>query len=143
MSAIDTLTGRALEREIGERVMGLQAKKHILTAAEHYQLVDWRLVDRDGRPLPDTWACRAPDQVWGDCPCYSSDIAAAWQVVEELRRRGWSVFVVVQPWVTSSPVWSVDVVNRDDSYRAYADSAPEAICRAALRAVAAQEEVAG
>jgi len=66
-------------------------------------------------------------------PKYSTEIAAAWQVVE--RMKG------VSPW----PYW-FELSHRpkgfmcnfvgDTPHNAYAESAPLAICKAALRAVA-------
>jgi hypothetical protein len=61
-------------------------------------------------------------------PFYSTDIAAAMQVVEKMERRVEIVYVpnTALPWM----VWL------RDSERTFAETLPEAICRAALAAVA-------
>jgi hypothetical protein len=64
----------------------------------------------------------------------STSIADAWLVVEEMRRRGWQVDVV-----TDDPGWSCWLhrlggkLGKPQHYVS-ADTAPEAICRAALEA---------
>ena len=84
----------------------------------------------------------------GICPHYSSDIAAAWQVVEEMRRRhfslclGLNAFASVQNGVkfyNGVRGLGHSLFNADphpDPY-AVADTVPLAICRAALAALEA------
>jgi hypothetical protein len=56
-------------------------------------------------------------------PDYSTDIAAAWPLVEKLN-------LTVEPW---KGIWKVTRWDRDGSGRfALGETAPEAICRAAL-----------
>lgn len=77
-------------------------------------------------------------------PSYSSDIAAAWQVVEKLRSQRIDVMVYQgerdiipedlkdendRRWECAL-WWSVDGDHRETTQ--YGDTAPEAICRAAL-----------
>lgn len=79
-------------------------------------------------------------------PAYSTDIAAAWQVVEKMRERGY--WVDIEPrdyddrtrsW--SSKGWRVGILPPNDGPGFYceeeAETAPHAICLAALAAVAA------
>lgn len=78
-------------------------------------------------------------------PACSTDIAAAWEVVERLREYGW----VIGLWIDDEP-W--DAADEDGTHacsllgcnrgrtdptdiREYADTTPLAICLAALRAV--------
>lgn len=74
------------------------------------------------------------------CPHYSTDIAAAWLVVEKMREGRWKHFRI-EYWVDS---WAVlqdyipGVAAWGQSTRA--DTAPLAICRAALKAVAAEQD---
>lgn len=70
-------------------------------------------------------------------PDYSTDIAAAWQVVERMERRFSTVQVI---W--EGPIYGARVLIRDEDGGAYsteadkrAKTAPEAICLAALKAV--------
>lgn len=60
----------------------------------------------------------------------STDIAAAWQVVGKLRERGFG-FSLNDAWIA----WFLAAPNE---YQASADTAPHAICLAALRAVGAE-----
>lgn len=101
-------------------------------------------------------------------PAYSTDIAAAWLVVEHLREAGWLVvtksmpdgfpFLLGDDWVTDPKMFTRATCNlswmRKDSptdarksifLRPWTrgDSVPEAVCRAALLAAdaeAAREE---
>lgn len=71
-------------------------------------------------------------------PRYSLDIAAAWQVVEKMRER--PVYVVVEP----HPDYWRAVVYDENWYfvvSEHADTAPFAICLAALRAVGVEVPV--
>jgi hypothetical protein len=69
----------------------------------------------------------------------STDIAHAWEVVDHLNELGWEVEVL--SWQTCRPerwTWSAMAQHRDrqqSTQRQRADTAPLAICRAALLAV--------
>jgi len=67
-------------------------------------------------------------------PAYSTDIAAAFQVVEAMRAGGWH-FTVGS--VTVGPGACVDFfrLDRNQEFSTTAESSPLAICRAALLAV--------
>ncbi len=66
---------------------------------------------------------------WIPLPKFSTDIAAAWEVVEKLNRSKRRVALCF----TRSLGWSVILPGPDDS--THSDTAPLAICRAALKAV--------
>jgi hypothetical protein len=68
---------------------------------------------------------------WIAVPHYSSDIAAAWLVVEKLRMT-----VTPKTDPTRSSRWLADVRlnGRDELWAGYGLTAPIAICRAALSA---------
>lgn len=69
----------------------------------------------------------------GQQPNYSTDIAAAWKVVERLTSTGFSISLVV---LTSAAHASFYIPNtRYSVYAASSDTAPMAICLAALKAV--------
>jgi hypothetical protein len=127
---------RMLDGEVHEKVMG-----HARTCL-HLSVT---------RPDPDSslMVCDSCKRQFGSTglameqfrvPFYSTDIAAAWLVVESVRRRfshfslqdfadGWECqFHDAPPGVTTC----ANVVD--------ADTAPEAICRAALKACARDEE---
>jgi hypothetical protein len=67
---------------------------------------------------------------WAKLPEFSTDIAAAWQIVEKERLH-------ISPWEMDGGRrgWIVSEMRDLNSARVYeiADSAPLAICRAALR----------
>jgi hypothetical protein len=86
---------------------------HGRTAASDHLPVRWRL-NSDREP--------------------SADIAAAWLVVEEMARRGWSVDVQNR----YQPTWACHVWIPGDPRRIFKheQTAPLAICLAALEAVA-------
>ena len=74
---------RALDIAIAEKVMGWG---HVLDP----------LGERTGHPLP-------PEQTrhWlSGIPQYSTDIAAAWRIVEYLRSQGWVMTLSVNEYVT-------------------------------------------
>jgi|CXWL01.1.fsa_nt_gi hypothetical protein len=74
-----------------------------------------------------------------DEPCYSTDISAAWLVVEKLRERGWKIelFGRTDCWCVlfeQGPNHTLQTAIED------ADTAPLAICLAALKAVGVEME---
>lgn len=113
--------GRELDAMIAEKVMG------------------WAPVLHYGERGTGYWApsgCES-DGAWvtdGDVPFYSADMAAAWEVVEEMARRGWKVDVQSR----CPPRWAVHVnFALPITGRVFerSDSAPHAICLAALKAL--------
>ena len=69
-----------------------------------------------------------------DIPYYSTDIAAAWEVVTEMQRRNCWVYVNV---LSSRSQVVITDESKQPAYDGYADinNVPLAICRAALLAV--------
>jgi Phage ABA sandwich domain len=126
--------GRELDALIAERVMGLPA----------LSVQDWQ-----GKRL---WHRRGDDRLYTEAvPYYSTDIAAAWQVVECIH--AWAPlcggdrcdhFSIDAPALLSNPeppaLWAVgwhDYAGgeRICSLEATADTVPLAVCRAALLAL--------
>ena len=64
-------------------------------------------------------------------PSYSTNIASAWEVVEK-EEHGFSLWV---SGVRSAPLCKAEIIIGDNRYGCYANTAPLAICRAALLAV--------
>ena len=93
---MDHNEGRALDQLIAERVMG-----HTLT-------------------LDRIWANNMP------IPCYSTDIAAAWLIVEKMRNPDFRL--------SKDGDWAC-CFGGTISYCGFADTAPLAICRAAMAAL--------
>lgn len=69
-----------------------------------------------------------------DEPCYSTDISAAWQVVEKLRET-WAIELHGREGVWNCLVEEGDEVTAHFIATAEADTASLAICLAALKAV--------
>jgi hypothetical protein len=139
---IDTLdAGRELDAMVAERVMG-------------WRWLNYRWHDGTSKQL--LWPSDADEQPRGDdfdrlydgrlVPWdinYSTDIAAAWQVVEHFHeQRGW--FVSIQSdggWNFhnngTTKGWEVTIGREGE---AFAPTLPLALCRAALKAVAATSQ---
>jgi hypothetical protein len=108
--------GRELDALVAERVMG------------------------HGIPHPH----QPPDGLPHERPHYSTDIASAWEVVAQMGRNGWPLYEV-------GALVTLGEASQHDSraafaqtwppswIRAGANSAPLAICRAALKAVGVSE----
>lgn len=134
--------GLELDTAVAERVMG-----------DRRESMGW-WVSRDG----STFSCAN-----GGPRPYSTDIAAAWQVVERLRAEGWIVRVQEMPdslpflagagWrvgegreiparavciLHPNPVLEERRGQHGQQVTEFAMSSPEAICRAALRAAAGE-----
>lgn len=73
-----------------------------------------------------------------EVPRFSEEIAAAWEVVEKLRRERMNISVVSD----EDGGWNVEMwdYNNRQSKEVFADTAPEAICLAALRACGVEIE---
>ena len=89
------------------------------------------------RVMGEEWTHISPDRVWDDIPAYSTDISAAWQVVLKLVEMGYYVDIGVDEH--GAQVQLDKFGGRDinwilgESIRG--KDAPEAICRAAPKAV--------
>ena len=117
--------GRELDALVAEKVMG------------------WSYQDFPDGPCPHVkhWYATSPcpndamDPSWrGRLPCFSTDIAAAWEVVE--KDDGWGFDWRLKRWAASSKPWTCIADRITDSRRFYVEAvtAPLAICLAALAA---------
>lgn len=111
---------------VAERVLGL--------SLEHLPVVYEEGNTEDGK---DGWSgfvcprCRRPADML-DEPCvkrYSTDIAAAWKVVEKINRM-WAI-----TRLPSENIYQAAFIDRAPLLEVAAETAPLAICRAALLAV--------
>jgi hypothetical protein len=144
---------RDLDQRVAEKVMGLKQPGDFGTVERH----DWveseyseynQFICRRCHDLSKDWADRA-DLEPGPCEVgpdlYSSNVAAAWTVVEHMRAEGWSISLSLDrdgTTIDDKLAWTV-VLSRNSvrhgdpaGLAGAADlEAPRAICRAALRAV--------
>ena len=145
---IDNLpAGQELDALVAEKVMDWQwrawgdppqrclySPEAIASTVEYDLLGQVRLPTVSETTVP---ACGdEPIHPVGHVPHYSTDIAAAWQVVGQLLERGLHVVIATPPpgWKN----WDVRGWNPETNssrFISHADSAPLAICRAALEAV--------
>lgn len=106
------LTGRDLDAQIAERLMG------------------WTAIHQDG-----DWVGGLDPTGWtAGIPYYSSDIAAAWQVIEHLcatRAAHWTLTVGPDGTMASVSIWQGGICAAG----APAATVPLAICRTALKAL--------
>jgi hypothetical protein len=134
--------GREMDKLIAEQVMGISMYHY---DKGHPDNCYFMLLDADGDPV--LFAPRFRDaerkteaEAWQDCPCYSTDIAAAWQVVEKLTADGWGHKHHVYSKYAEMPGWQWTFMQSGKGPNsisgAEAETAPLAICRAALLAIA-------
>jgi hypothetical protein len=107
--------GRELNELVAEKVMG------------------WRYVTFPDGAMPHVKHWHGPND---ECllPDFSGSINAAWQLVEKLIEAGWNVGV--DKYARTSPCVEVNIWNAgNDEVIQLADTAPLAICLAALKTV--------
>lgn len=90
------------------------------------------LVAEEVMGLDPEWHKQVP--VGRVTPCYSTDIAAAWEVVEKLCREERYPTVQFAVNVDGKQAWWCSLVNPAD-VEVHAPAAPLAVCLAALKAV--------
>lgn len=138
--------GRELDAWIAEQVMGF-ARWSPLTRDDLYFLAHPDQIRRQYRKYGG-WSKALKKGSDGDryvdgmrdVPEFSTDIAAAWQVVEKFRSEGWKFCIAdgdEEPFQCYFQRLSED--GGVDEPEAEADTAQLAICRAALKAAAPQE----
>ena len=118
---IKRLEGRELDAAVAEHVMGW----------ERYGPPGFEYL---GNPRTDP----ETDPDWSRVPRYSTDIAAAWQVVELMRERGWTMRLY--EWQKGGSTACFFRHNgRLEEHWASGRNPAEAISRAALLAVCGEE----
>jgi hypothetical protein len=110
--------GRELDAVIAEKVMGWTRLSHPYGEQTHKTL--------DGRTILADFLS-APDGM--KLPHYSTDISAAWEVVEKLRELGWYLAIHSDP-----KRGYFATIPRADGIQIESETAPHAICLAALKA---------
>lgn len=130
--------GRELDALIAEKVMGWHKGlcgecKNRPWLANDYLCSYWH--DQNGKdtqnPINDIWTGGMSDNLEAKAWSPSTDIKAAWEVVEKMLenkyfREGFDLTV------TEPPGWTCNF--GDDNTRSYAETAPHAICVAAIKA---------
>lgn len=152
--------GRELDALVATKVMGWKNIKHQLSNPyDDDSWEDWlgnpplkpndegtRYEMRLGKCCPvcnhqdnKTTAIKVSYEQEKTIPPYSSDIAAAWQVVEKLFQLGFDLYLETFKDDEDNPQCRVSFQQIDNQDKGsgpiYADTAPHAICLAALKAV--------
>lgn len=157
MDAIETMAaGRELDALVAERVMGWvwaqddPAAYSTMFRPGHRYIVPPDVFEFSRGTLPADTALPLAKEWYGNVPRYSTDLAAAWLVVEHLKRKdrrghenfwlAWDNYGTEVPqgpaqWVEPQELAWICSFDRNAGQWATADTAPLAICRAALLAV--------
>jgi hypothetical protein len=127
------MSSRERDALVAEKVMGLEVKRG--RELKGTDLPEW--LDEPFTPGKDN-LYGTPYQQWWKIPAYSTDIAAAWLVVEKLdlfRKLGNDYCAAL---LTKHEKWEIMVLTgmaiNDNETIAEADTVPEVICIAALKA---------
>ena len=111
--------GRELDAEIAEKIMDWG---HVLDP----------LGTLTGQPLPK----ELPEHWTSGIPHYSTDISAAWQVIERMREQGWWYTLTDERFNGHFAEFRrADEHGIHHFHRVIAGTAPLAICKAALACV--------
>ena len=141
--ADDQLSGRELDFAIAERFFNFRwfhcvagtgvVRNQFFHAelADTWRRLGWTLTEIAGQPPPD----QLNDD--SNTPRYSESIEAAMRVVERMQARDWNVSIKDDHDVDA--IWDVEFRYDNRCWHEYADSLPEAMCRAALAAIGAKD----
>ena len=131
------MTNREIDLLVAKKVTGCYVRK------QHWE--DLYALHVPGVIIKADYLSR--EDAWTGVPHYSTDIAAAWEVVQHLKDRDGSPHYL---WLsyqgdsiltkTNSSHW-LCAFSSPEKFRAEADTAPMAICLAALKAVGVEIEV--
>lgn len=127
--------GPELDLLIAEKVMGWT---WVTEDAEEPQYLPWLISPKVGTAFRGVWYPKTG--VASGLPAYSTEISAAWQVVEKLDALGFYVTVDrlghdPRFWRAETHTWDADEGGRVGDNWHDAETAPHAICLAALAAV--------
>jgi len=123
--------GSLIDTLIAEKVMGINLSLPLgENFVSHEMAMDAGYPEMEGQSMGVEWKFIEP-------PPFSTDIAAAWQVVMQLsksaHRQFFQVIVCEKPWVLGA--FCARWASGNLQQVAHADTAPLAICRVALLTV--------
>ena len=121
MEDIDGLEDRALDAAVARYLFGLEVEDRIIARTHEKDVV-----------------CRQPGKDWNRCDNYASSVRASLNVENELAKHGWTLRRPVRAGVGWKPEDGRVLLEHTDGRIVEAEGASvnEALCRAALRAVA-------
>lgn len=118
---------RKIDALVAEHVMGLEVKSVIKEFITEGGFSDEPKKELFREKVEDFIVSDGP--IYVDCPHYSTDISAAWLVVEKLNNEGYRIFI------DNGNKWMCQFIVPDKwSTQHPEDTAPMAICLAALKA---------
>jgi len=87
-----------------------------------------------GNHFPKGHWCKNDDATYSPQP-YSTDIAAAWEIVEHVNQNGLGHWLIFQTQCSGFRTWAAGITDRPgvESVDAEATTAPHAICLAFLK----------
>jgi hypothetical protein len=135
-----------LDKDVAEKVMGYTIYHYDKDVEErcYYMLMDENF-DPIANDIP--WSLhngerKTEEEAWSDCPKFSSDISAAWNVVEKVlsdEQYKWSFgmeYSSVIDWVVDfTPRVNHPKAREYPAFQVVASTPSEAICKAALLAI--------
>ncbi len=136
----DREAGRALDAEVAEKVMGIPREEW-----------PWRC-HAEGHDMDEQIWCYSCRKMYNEGeripPCYSTDIAAAWLVVEAMQtfnEDGYHAvlktpFTLGNAYIAGFTPHGVTGWNGAPDFVGFATTAPHAICLAALKVATAPRE---
>lgn len=128
------VAGRELDKLIGQHIMRYRLYHYDKDIEENCYIM---LVDEDFDSVLNLGYVGERDteeEAWDDCPHFSTDIAAAWEVVEKMRLESWGV--TITSWghdeTMGEDPWLVTFGFQRGPCNFMSLSFPEAACKAAL-----------
>lgn len=136
MEEVEMKAGPDLDALVAEKVM----RKVVIREPDHYLKVaesggDFFGTEHVSTVLVhnQTFSRHRPGQTIAICPGYSTSIAAAWSVLERV-----TIVAHLSPILAhNNSGWQVSFLGNSELFTARSDTAPHAICLAALKAVEA------
>lgn len=136
------MNNREIDRLVAEKVMGCTVREVCTSLRDGQQLYNLYCEcghgehgdlepDQDRRISSDPWSLNA----------YSTEIAAAWQVVEKLNTQRFWIIINTSHYPNKSKKVMIGSGLWDTVTEFYADTVPMAICLAALKAAGVEIEV--
>lgn len=126
--------GREFDALVAEKVMGCKGLGFKSLTQIDPNTLDYQSCDCPGHPHAIEWNDMGGRRY--ALKHYSTDISAAWEVVEKLSRNGCYGFDLGWTSSTNGKPWHATFAGGRDAH-AWAETAPHAICLAALKAVGA------
>lgn len=132
--------GREMDKLIGEKLFGYWIDHYDKDyVGENYYM----LMDGAGDSIVSGWddgKRESEEEAWNDCPKFSTDILAAWEVMERITEKHWKFKLRRLPGKDYMAYFQNLLRFPIECESAPSGTAPLAICRAALKVVLGSDE---